>query len=201
MSEKSMKIERDVRDVSEVREVEAIYPALLKQAYATPSLRQNILNTSMVSIYCDYSGHLAHDECGVACTLTCDGSVYVQGRREGYPYPGDSVYGELLAVIFSLENLLITLETHRPKFAIIYTDYSRIAKFLQQVHLSKHHYELIRERILAILAEVKVKYPDVAVHMKYIGSNRSSNRRNHALHHMAHLTARKLIGLYQKEMP
>jgi hypothetical protein len=167
---------------------------LIERAYASPSLRQNILNASKIHLYCDFSGHDEHKFCGLACCFIHNKTIKVSAKKVSFEHLGDSVYGELLAILYSLEilgeELRGVLSEQRPKSALLLTDYSRIAKLLSSNHFSKPIYEEIRNRITLTQNDLKLKYPDVEVRVKYI----SKHKKNNALHKLAHIAARKSIG-------
>lgn len=163
---------------------------LLKRAYATPSLRQNICNKGMIYLYCDYSGQVEQMECGVACCFVYNRSISVTAEKRLVMHAGGSNYGELLAIHYSLNVLNQALEEYRPKFAILYTDCSCIGRLLLNSSLAKPLYGEVRNDILCSLNDLRVRFPEVEVQIKYI----SKHKKNNALHRMAHNAARKAIG-------
>lgn len=170
------------------------HPNLIKRAYATPSLRQNILNAGMIHLYCDFSGHDERKECGIACCYVHNQTIKVSAKKVPYEHVGDSVYGECLAILYSLEllgeELRGAVSEQRPKAALLLTDYSRITRLLSSNSSSKPIYEEMRNRIIAACNDLKTKYPDIEVRVKYI----SKHKMNNALHMLAHIAARKSIG-------
>jgi hypothetical protein len=170
------------------------HQTLIKRAYASPSLRQNILNAGIIYLYCDFSGHDEHKYCGLACCFVNNRTIKVTAKKVSFEHPGDSVYGELLAIHYSLEilgeELRDALFDHLPKFALLFTDYSRIDQLFSSNHFSKPIYEEIGNRIAVTLNDMKIRYPGVEVRVKYI----SKHKKNNALHKMAHIAARKTIG-------
>ncbi|RKP49878.1 hypothetical protein D7Z26_18795 [Cohnella endophytica] len=166
------------------------FPNLIKRAYATPSLRQNIFNKGMIFLYCDYSGDDVHKDCGLACCFVNNRTINVIAKKIAFEHQGDSVYGELLAIAYSLESLGEALSEHRPKSVVLFTDCSCIARLLSKNHFSKPYYEEIRNQITASLMELKMRFPEVEVRAKYI----SNHKKNNVLHKMAHIAARKVIG-------
>ncbi|MFC5528225.1 hypothetical protein [Cohnella yongneupensis] len=170
------------------------HQSLINRAYASPSLRQNILNAGMICLYCDFSGHDEHNFCGLACCFVHNKTIKVYAKKVPFEYIGNSVYGELLAILYSLEilgeELRDVLSDHRPKIALLYTDYSRIAQLLSSIHHSKPIYEEIGNRIAITHNDLEIRYPGVEVRVKYI----SKHKKNNALHKMAHIAARKTIG-------
>lgn len=164
--------------------------SLIQKAYETPSLRQNILNSGMIYLYCDFSGHDEQKYGGLACCMVNAKTIQVSAEKIPFDYPGDSVYGELLAIQYSLEMLGKALSQHSAKSALLYTDYSRIARLLFSNNYTKPIYEEARNRITNSLNSLKSSYPEVGVNVKYI----SRHKKNNALHQMAHLAARKTIG-------
>jgi len=166
------------------------FPTLIKRAYATPSLRQNIFNKGMIYLYCDYSGDDVHKDCGLACCFVYNKTIHVIAKKITFEHRGDSVYGELLAIAYSLESLGEALSEHRPKSVVLFTDCSCIARLLLRSHFTKLFYEEIRNQITTSLDELKIRFPEVEVRVKYI----SKHKKNNALHKMAHIAARKVIG-------
>lgn len=165
--------------------------ALIKRAYAAPCLRQNIYNKGMIHLYCDYSGHEKRTDCGIACCLVYNRTIQVSAEKIRFEPIGDSVYGELLAITYSLEILGEALTEHRPKIAIVFTDCSCIARLLSKDQFSKPSYEEITNQITVTLTKLQIRFPDVEVRVKVMNSK---HKRNNALHRMAHVAARKVIG-------
>ncbi|MBB3070763.1 hypothetical protein FHS14_003765 [Paenibacillus baekrokdamisoli] len=167
---------------------------LMKQAYAAPPIRANILNKGMISLYCDYSGYAEQNAHGVACCFVYNRTISVTSKKLNPKYDGGSDYGELLAIVFSLELLTKALMEHQlnsiPKFATIFTDCHCIAKILSKEYFDKQFYEDVRNEILASLDDLQNMFPEIQVKVKYI----SKHKKNNALHRMAHNAARKAIG-------
>lgn len=164
----------------------------VKRAHATPSLRQNMKNSGMICMYSDYSGHEERNDCGLACCWVYRRNIYVDSKQVSFEQIGDSVYGELLAIIYSLEILgdaLAEMET-RPKIAMLYTDCSCVARLISKDRHFKPQYEEMRNQIAATIDELKMIFPEISVRVKYI----SNHKKNNALHKIAHIAARKAIG-------
>lgn len=160
---------------------------LIKKAYANPGLRQNIFNKGMIFLYCDYSGFVAQNDYGVACCFVYNRTISVTGKKLVIEHDGGSNYGELLAIVYSLEILTKALTEHQPKFAVIFTDCSCIAQILSKHYFAHQHYENVRDEILASLHNLKNRYPEVEVKVKYI----SKHKKNNTLHRLAHNAARQ----------
>lgn len=160
---------------------------LIKKAYSKPSLRQNIINKGMICLYCDYSGFAAQNNYGIACCLVYNRTINVTAKKLQIEQDGGSNYGELQAIIYSLEILAEALTEHQPKIAIIFTDCSSIAKILSKPHFSHQYYEQARYEILAAMHNLKNRFPEVEVSVKYI----SNHKKNNDLHRLAHNAARE----------
>ncbi|MGG1637860.1 RNase H family protein [Paenibacillus sp. NRS-1760] len=160
---------------------------LIKRAYANPRLRQNIVNKSMICLYCDYSGFVAQNNHGAACCFVFNRTIRVTAKKIMMEYIEGSNYGELLAVRYSLEILASALTEYEPKFAIIYTDCSQIANILSKDYFSHSHYKDARDEILAVLHHLNNMYPNVHIQIKYI----SKHKKNNTLHRLAHNAARQ----------
>ncbi|WP_239616503.1 hypothetical protein [Cohnella mopanensis] len=163
---------------------------LIKQAYASPSLRQNILNKGMICLYCDFSGHEKREDGGIACCLVYNRTIQVSAEKIVFEPIGDSVYGELLAIRYSLDILRRALPEHRPRIANVLTDCRYIARLLLKQKYPKPYYEEIINQIAATLDELKINYPEIAVSVRYL----SKHKKNNALHKIAHIAARRAIG-------
>ncbi|QJD82998.1 hypothetical protein [Cohnella herbarum] len=165
---------------------------LVKRAYATPSLRQNMMNSGMICMYSDFSGQKETNDCGIACCWVYRRNIYVDSKQVTVEQIGDSVHGELLAIVYSLEILgetLAEMET-RPKIAMLYTDCSCIARLISKDSHLKPQYEEMRNQITATINGLKMFFPEISVRVKYI----SNHKKNNALHKIAHVAARKAIG-------
>jgi len=159
---------------------------LIKKAYTKPSLRQNIVNKGMICLYCDYSGFAAQNNYGIACCFVYNRTINVTAKKLQIEQDGGSNYGELQAIVYSLEILAEALTEHQPKLAIIFTDCSSIAKILSKTHFSHPYYEQARYEILAAIHHLNHRFPEVEVSVKYI----SNHKKNNALHRLAHNAAR-----------
>ncbi|MEC0089863.1 hypothetical protein [Paenibacillus macquariensis] len=159
---------------------------LIKKAYATPSLRQNIFNKGTIFLYCDYAGYVVQNEFGVACCIVYNRTISVTAKKLLIEHDKGSNYGELLAIAYSLELLTKALTKHQPKVAIIFTDCSSILRILSKQHFPHHFYENVRNEILASLDHLNNMFPEVKVSVKYI----SKHKKNNHLHRMAHNEAR-----------
>jgi hypothetical protein len=160
---------------------------LIKKAYANPRLRQNILNSGTMYLYCDYAGFSAQHEYGVACCFVYNRSVHVTAKRILLEHDEGSNYGELLAIQYSLDILAKALIEHQPKQASIFTDCSRIVPILSRDYFSNPFYENARAEIVASLYHLKKMFPEVEVKIKYM----SKHKKNNPLHRLAHNAARQ----------
>ncbi|MDQ8733547.1 hypothetical protein [Paenibacillus sp. LHD-38] len=159
---------------------------LIKKAFANPRLRQNIVNKGIIYLYCDYSGFFAQNNYAVACCFVYNRNIKVTAKRLEIESERGSNYGELLAILYSLEILSDALTEHQPKLAYIYTDFSRIEQVLSSQYFSNLHYEQVRNEIVACLNHIHRMYPLVNVKVKYIGKHKHNN----SLHRMAHNASR-----------
>lgn len=167
---------------------------LMKQAYAFPPTRANIVNKGMISLYCDYSGYVKQNAHGVACCFVYNRTINVTAKRLQLDYDRGSDYGELVAVVYSLELLTKALNEHQantmPAFAVIFTDCHCIAKILSKPYFESPYYEEVRNEMMTSLQNLKTMFPELQVRVKYIGKH----KKNNLLHRMAHNAARKAIG-------
>jgi hypothetical protein len=160
---------------------------LINKAYATPSLRQNILNKGMIFIYCDYSGFVSKNAYGVGCCFVYNTTIRVTAKKLYIQQDEGSNYGELLAILYSLEILTKALSEHQPKLAFIFTDCSRIEHILSRCAYLGPYYENARSEVLASLNHLKTLFPAVEVKIKYM----SKHKQNNPLHRLAHNAARE----------
>lgn len=159
---------------------------LIKKAYANPSLRQNILNKGIIYLYCDYSGFIAQNNYAVACCFVYNKTISVTSKKLGIENDRGSNYGELFAVLYSLEMLEHALKEHQPKNVFIYTDFSRIEQIISGKYFSNPYYEQIRDEIIASRNHLQLMYPLIDVKIKYIGRH----KKNNTLHRLAHNASR-----------
>ncbi|AZN40998.1 hypothetical protein [Paenibacillus albus] len=168
----------------------------LKQAYETPSVRAHLVNSTVVSIYGDYSGAAGEAVHGAGCCLAYNRSMYVSGRQLTHDYELGSNYGEMLAIAFGVKLLAelleqLTLEEAAlPKSAVVYSDCHAIMKLMSRPSFTNAYYEEARAAIIAECEQLKEKYPTIQVEVKYIGKHKKGN----PLHRLAHNAARKAIG-------
>lgn len=167
---------------------------LIKKAYANPSLRQNILNKGMIFLYCDYAGFVKQNHYGVACCMVYNRTINVSAKKFLIEQDRGSNYGELLAIVYSLEILAKALSEHQPKAAIIFTDCSSISRILSEDHFSHPYYENVRDEILSSLTNLKNRFPNVEILVKYI----SKHKKNNHLHRMAHNASRQVANPYHQ---
>ncbi|SDW20852.1 hypothetical protein [Paenibacillus sp. CF384] len=167
--------------------------ALIKHAYATPAVRANLVNSGMISLYCDYSGSEQHVH-AVACTFVFNRTLRVQAKRLEYDHVLGSDYGELQAIYFSLEWLARALTEEQlhpmPKSAVVWTDCHAIERLLTKASFADARYAVVRDAIHAILERLRAEHPDVEILIKHMHRHKTNN----ALHRMAHNAARKCIG-------
>ncbi|MUT66150.1 hypothetical protein GOM71_09435 [Paenibacillus sp. NEAU-GSW1] len=162
---------------------------LIKQAYTVTSIRQNIINTGQISLYCDYAGFASLNKYGVACCLVHNRSISVTAKQLHNTEDFGSIYGELQAIAFSLELLAQALQQQQPKIAVIYTDCSTIDLILAKDYFADLRCQTLRDEIQQTIQELKLSRPEVTVIIRYI----SRHKKNNALHQMAHHAARASI--------
>ncbi|WP_169083229.1 hypothetical protein [Paenibacillus sp. PL91] len=167
--------------------MDSIKDLLIKKAYDNPSLRQNILNKGMICLYCDYAGFIAQNVYGVACCFVYNRTVQVTAKKLLLEHDEGSNYGELLAILYSIEILTKALKEHQPKLAFIFTDCSRIDHILSRDRLPNLYYENARVEILASLHRLNMMFPEIEVKVKYM----SKHKKNNPLHRLAHNAARQ----------
>ncbi|MDQ0059055.1 RNase H family protein [Paenibacillus harenae] len=167
--------------------MDAIKDLLIKKALANPSLRQHIVNKGTMFLYCDYAGFASRNIYGAACCTAYNRMVSVTAKKLQLERDQGSNYGEMQAIVFSLETLTKALLKLQPKIAVIYTDCSRILRILAQDRFSHPHDEQGRNELLAALANLRRLFPEVDVQIKYIGKH----KKNNYLHRIAHNAARE----------
>jgi ribonuclease HI len=168
---------------------------LIKKAYATPPLRGNIVNKGLISLYCDYSGEPKQGTHGVACCYVHNRTIRVTAKKLDVNDHG-SEYGELLAIIYSLEILaeaLMELSSEpitSPKLAAVLTDCHFIERILTSTSIEKPLVESSRDQILTSLQHLHSLHPTIRITIRCIGKH----KKNNALHRLAHNAARQAIG-------
>lgn len=160
---------------------------LIKKAYANPRIRQNIFNKGTCFLYCDYAGFAEQNNYGAACCFVYNRTINVTTKKLLIEKDGGSNYGELLAILYSLEILNKSLSEHQPKFAVIYTDCSSISRILTKSYFPNQDYLNARDDVIASLDHLNKMFPEVQTSIKYI----SKHKRNNYLHRIAHNAARE----------
>jgi ribonuclease HI len=160
---------------------------LVKKAFASPRLRQNIVNKGTMFLYCDYAGFVSRNVYGAACCMVFNRMVSMTAKKLPITRDQGSNYGEMMAIILSLETLAAALVEHQPKNAVIFTDCIRISHILAQEQFSHPHEKLGRDELLAALYNLNRMFPEVNVQIKYI----SKHKKNNYLHRLAHNAARE----------
>ncbi|MFB9327113.1 hypothetical protein ACFFSY_14390 [Paenibacillus aurantiacus] len=160
---------------------------LIQKAYAIPRLRQHIVNKGTMYLYCDYAGFAERNVYGTAVCAVYNRTVRVAAKKLPIERDQGSIYGEMMAIVLSLETLADALLEHRPNNAVIYTDCSRISRLLAQDRFAHPQDEVGRNELLAALRDLHRRYPEVDVQIKYMRSHRKNNH----LHRIAHNAARK----------
>ncbi|RED57164.1 hypothetical protein [Cohnella lupini] len=161
----------------------------ISKAYGNPLLRDKIVNAGMITLYCDYSGFVDRSRYSVACCYVHDRFIGISAKRLRMDVDADSNYGELLAVLYSLEILDKWLSDidNKPKIAVVYTDCSRIERILGKSESPRPHYARSRNEIIIALNRLRDNYPGVSVRVRYISKHKSNNE----LHRLAHNAARE----------
>lgn len=167
--------------------MDLIKDLLIKKAFASPSLRKNIVNKGTMFLYCDYAGFASRNVYGAACCTAYNRTVSVTAKKLPVERDQGSNYGEIQAIVLSLETLTAALLERQPKIAVIFTDCSRISRILAQDRFSQPHDEQGRNELLAALAHLNRFFPEVDVQIKYI----SKHKKNNYLHRLAHNAARE----------
>lgn len=160
---------------------------LMRKSFASPRLRQNMTNKGTMFLYCDYAGFSERNVYGAACCIAYDRTVSVTARKLQIERDLGSNYGEMMAILLSLEALKAALSERQPKIAIIFTDCSRISRILAQVRFAHPHDEQGRNELLAALANLNRLFPHVDIQIKYIRKHKKNNH----LHRLAHNAARE----------
>lgn len=159
----------------------------VKKAFANPSLRPYIVNKGTMFLYCDYAGFASRNVYAAACCMVYDRTVSVTAKKLQIQRDYGSNYGEMMAILLSLETLKIALSEHQPKIAVIFTDCSRISRLLAQDRFAHSHDENGRNELLAALANLHCLFPHIDIQIKYI----RKHKKNNDLHRLAHNAARE----------
>lgn len=160
---------------------------LVKKAFSSPKLRQNILNKGTMFLYCDFAGFASRNVYGAACCMVFNRMVSITAKKLPIVRDQGSNYGEMMAIILSLETVAAALIEHQPKNAVIFTDCIRISHLLNQERFSQHAEKQGRDKLLAVLDNLNRMFPEVNVQIKYI----SKHKKNNYLHRLAHNAARE----------
>jgi hypothetical protein len=147
---------------------------LLKKAFASPKLRQHFVNKGTMFLYCDYAGFASRNVYGAACCTMFNRTISLSAKKLPLTKDQGSNYGEMMAVIFSLETLAAALLEEQPKVAVLFTDCIRIS------------YLLGSEELLTALAKLNRLFPAVNIQIRYI----SKHKKNNPMHRLAHNAAR-----------
>lgn len=167
--------------------IDVIKDPLVQKALTSPSLRQNIVNKGTMFIYCDYAGFTSTNDYGAACCMVFNRTVRITAKKLPIERDQGSNYGEMMALVLSIEALTTALSEHQPKIAVIFTDCSRIARILTQDRYAHPHDEQGSNHLLTALANLNLLFPDLVVQIKYI----SKHKKNNYLHRLAHNAARE----------
>jgi len=160
---------------------------LIKKAFASSKLRANIMNKGSMFLYCDYAGFSMRNVYGAACCTVYNRTVSITTKKLPIERDQGSNYGEMMAIVLSLETLKAALLERQPKIAVIYTDCSRISRILVQESFSHPHDKQGRNELLASLANLSRLFPDVDVQIRYM----SKHKKNNYFHKLAHNAARE----------
>ncbi|GMK45393.1 hypothetical protein PghCCS26_25210 [Paenibacillus glycanilyticus] len=162
---------------------------LVKKAYASPQLRQCLLNKGTMFLYCDYAGFAAHNAYGAACCTVFNRTIRLSAKKLPIFKDYGSNYGEVLAIIFSLDTLTAAYAEleHPPKIAVVYTDCIRISHLLALQARPQTRNAGARNELTAALDSFNRKFPDINLQIKYI----SKHKKNNHLHRLAHNAARE----------
>ncbi|MGO4543683.1 hypothetical protein AB4Z29_02720 [Paenibacillus sp. 2TAB23] len=159
---------------------------LIEKAYDYPSTRQRFLSKGIIYLYCDYSGFTASNNHGAACCIIHNRQLEITSTQLPIKQDEGSIYGELLAIVHSLDMLALALAKHKPKLAVIYTDCSRIQQLLASSYFPNSLYRQARDQIWSAIEQLQASFPNVDVKISYIGKH----KKNNALHRLAHNAAR-----------
>lgn len=162
---------------------------LIRQAFESPKLRQHILNKGTMFLYCDYAGFASRNVYGAACCMIFNRTISLSAKKLPIERDQGSNYGEIMAIIYSLETLASALLEHQPKIAVIYTDCIRIPHLLAQDSFPDAKQKPGRNELLTALANLHRLFPDVSIQIKYI----SKHKKNNYLHRLAHNAARAAV--------
>lgn len=150
-------------------------------------------NKSLITVFCDASCDESNNSIGLGVIVLGMGKYIIASELKQVAAT-DPLFGELLAVEFSLKSLSELLVSNtfaidNLERAIIYSDCDIIKRLLSKTLSSKSLYAEIIDGIIDLLQKLSTTYENITFSVKYIG-----RRRKFAYYSSAHAAARKVIG-------
>ncbi|USG67349.1 hypothetical protein NDK47_08785 [Brevibacillus ruminantium] len=150
-------------------------------------------NKSQITVFCDASCDASNNSIGLG-VIVVGMSKHIAVSELKQVAASDPLFGELLAIEFSIKSLSELLESNtfavdNLERAIIYSDCDIIKRLLSKTLLSKSVYTELIDEIINLLQKLTSTYKNTAFSVKYIGA-----RRKFAYYKAAHAAARKVLG-------
>lgn len=142
-----------------------------------------------LSIYCDMSLTTNPPAMAIACAYVTGGSVHVEAKRVNETDNIKSVYGEMLAVVFALENFNKYL-FEETEYIKIHSDCSIIERASENLipFENKPQLKAFQEEFSSLFSTTKEYYPTKRIAINYL-----SRKGKNPFHSCAHNSSRKLI--------
>jgi hypothetical protein len=150
-------------------------------------------NKSLITVFCDASCDESNNSIGLGVIVVGMGKHIVASELKRVAAP-DPLFGELLAIEFSIKSLSELLESNtfavdNLERAIIYSDCDITKRLLSKTLSSKSMYTELIDEIITLLEQLSTTYEKIAFSVKYIG-----RRKKVSYYYSAHAAARKVIG-------
>lgn len=150
-------------------------------------------NKTLITVFCDASCNDSNNSIGLGVIVVGMGKYIITSELKRVTVP-DPLFGELLAIEFSLKNLSELLESNtfaidNLERAIIFSDCDIIKRLLSKTLSSKSLYTELIDEIINLLQKLSDTYKNTAFSVKYIGG-----RRKFTYYKAAHTAARKVVG-------
>ncbi|MGO0059763.1 hypothetical protein ACTID9_07095 [Brevibacillus fluminis] len=150
-------------------------------------------NKSLITVFCDASCDESNNSIGLGVIVVGMKKHIIASELKQVAVP-DPLFGELMAVEFSLNRLSELLESNtfavdNLERVIIYSDCDIIKRLFSKTVSSKPLYTELIDEIIDLLQKLSTTYENTAFSVKYIG-----RRRKFTYYKAAHATARKVLG-------
>ena len=150
-------------------------------------------NKSLITVFCDASCDESNNSVGLGVIVVGMGKYIIATELKRVAI-ADPLFGELLAIEYSLKSLSELLESNtfavdNLERVIIYSDCDIIKRLLSKTVSSKPLYTELIDEIIDLLQKLSTTYENTAFSVKYIG-----RRKKISYYNAAHAAARKVIG-------